>query len=65
MLQGALKFDFWDTKKASDYILNLLKDNVLAEKVKKDAYQNLKHISWEIAAKKVIDTYQQFNFIAN
>ena len=65
VLQGALKFDFWDTKKASDYILNLLKDNVLAEKVKKDAYQNLKHISWEIAAKKVIDTYQQFNFIAN
>ncbi len=65
VLQGSLKFDFWDTKKASDYILNLLKDKVLAEKIKTDAYKNLKHISWEIAAKKVIDTYRHCNFISN
>lgn len=65
VLNGALKFDFWDTTKAADYILNLLKDPVLAEKVKQDARANLDHISWDISAKKVMDAYTRHRLITS
>jgi glycosyltransferase involved in cell wall biosynthesis len=63
VLNGALKFDFWDTTKAADYILNLLKNPVLAEKIVQDARQNLDHISWDISAKKVMDAYTRHRLI--
>jgi glycosyltransferase involved in cell wall biosynthesis len=63
VLSGALKFDFWDDQKAAGYILNLLHDKVLCDKVIEDASQNLKNITWEISAKKIVDTYAQKQFI--
>jgi glycogen synthase len=57
VLNGSLKFDFWDTTKAADYILNLLKNPVLAEKVANDARANLNNISWDISARKVMSAY--------
>ncbi|MFY9308316.1 MAG: glycosyltransferase [Bacteroidia bacterium] len=57
VLNGSLKFDFWDTDKAAGCVLNLLNDKVLRAKVVEDASSNLHNISWEIAAKKIVDAY--------
>lgn len=61
VLNGSLKFDFWDTVKAADYILNLLKNPVLARKVADDARTNLDRISWDISAEKVMHAYSAHN----
>lgn len=63
VLNGALKFDFWDTNKAACNILNLLSDPVLRKKVIKDASQNLDKITWDISAQKIINAYSSNNFI--
>lgn len=65
VLSGSLKFDFWDTHRAADYIINLLSDPVLADKVVNDAYENLKHISWDLSAEKVINAYKHHKVLAN
>jgi glycogen synthase len=61
VLPGSLKFDFWDVDKAASYVINLLNDNVLKEKVVNDANENLRNICWKISAKKVVDQYQKHN----
>lgn len=63
VLNGSLKFDFWDINKAAGCILNLLHDPILRKKVVKDASQNLSGITWEIAAQKVVEAYSSRNFI--
>lgn len=63
VLSGALKFDHWDVNKAADCILNLLNDSVLRKKVIEDANQNLRNITWDISAQKIIDAYSSNKFI--
>lgn len=63
VLNGSLIFDYWDVKRAAGYILNLLHDEVLLEKLREDAYNDLDNISWDHSADKVIEGYQKFNLI--
>ncbi len=63
VLKGALTFDHWDINKAADHILSLLTDPVLKNKIVDDAYQNLDNITWDISARKIIDSYSSYNFI--
>jgi glycogen(starch) synthase len=63
VLNGSLKFDYWDINRAAGYILSLLHDPVLVENVKADAYKDLVNISWDNSAKKVIDGYNKFKLI--
>lgn len=63
VLNGSLKFDYWDTNKAASCILNLLSDPVLSKKVVKDASQNLTNITWDISAQKIIQAYSSNQFI--
>ena len=63
VLSGALKFDHWDINKAADCILNLLRDNVLREKIIEDASNNLKNITWNISARKIMNAYSSNNLI--
>jgi glycosyltransferase involved in cell wall biosynthesis len=63
VLNGALKFDCWDINKASDCILNLLSNSVLRKKVVQDASKNLKNITWDISARKIMNAYSTNNFI--
>jgi glycogen(starch) synthase len=63
VLNGSLKFDYWDINRAAGYILSLLHDPVLVENVKADAYKDLVNISWDNSAKKVIDGYTKFRLI--
>jgi glycosyltransferase involved in cell wall biosynthesis len=63
VLNGSLKFDYWDTNKAASCILNLLNDPILRKKVVKDASQNLNNITWDISAQKIINAYSSNQFI--
>jgi glycosyltransferase involved in cell wall biosynthesis len=63
VLKGSLKFDYWDVHRAAGYILNLLHDEVLAEKVRQDAYKDLDNISWDNAATTVLQGYRKFKLI--
>lgn len=63
VLTGAMKFDFWDIDRAAGCILNLLKDRVLRSKVVRDASRNLKEITWDRSARKVVDAYSYKSFI--
>jgi glycosyltransferase involved in cell wall biosynthesis len=60
VLQGAMKFDYWEIDHAANYIVSLLNDKVLRDKVVEDANKDLKNISWENAAKKVMEGYRKF-----
>jgi glycosyltransferase involved in cell wall biosynthesis len=63
VLKGSLKFYYWDVHRAAGYILNLLHDEVLAEKVRQDAYKDLDNISWDNAATTVLQGYRKFKLI--
>jgi glycogen synthase len=63
VLNGSLKFDFWDTKKAASCILSLLNDPVLRSKVVEDASQNLEKITWDNSARKVMNAYSLNQYI--
>jgi glycogen synthase len=63
VLNGSLKFDFWDTHKAAGCILNLLNDPVLRKKVVHDANQNLEKITWDNSARKIMTAYSSKQFI--
>ena len=65
VLRGSLKFDFWDTRRAADYILNLLQDPILSGKVVQDAFADLEHISWDLSARKVVEHYRHYNICLN
>ncbi len=65
VLSGSLKFDFWDVDKAAGCILNLLSNKVLRDKVVKDASHNLDRISWDISAKKIMNSYALNKLIKN
>lgn len=61
VLNGSLRFDYWDANKAADYILNLLDNPTLRKKIVEDASQNLNNITWDISARKVRDAYDIIN----
>jgi glycosyltransferase involved in cell wall biosynthesis len=60
VLHGAMKFDYWDTDRAAGYLINVLNDDILRDKIVSDAYNDLKHINWESSAEKVIGIYERF-----
>jgi glycogen synthase len=63
VLAGSLRFDHWDVDKAATCILNLLSDEVLRKKVVKDASSNLKNITWDLSAQKIVKAYSLNNLI--
>jgi len=63
VLQGSLKFDYWDVDRAANYIISLLHNEVLKEQIKKDAYRDLENISWDKSAAKVLEGYKKFTLL--
>lgn len=59
VLKAALKADFWDTDKYANYIYALLKYDALNNELSEHAKSELDHITWDHAAKKILDIYQQ------
>ncbi len=60
VMKGSLTFDFWDINRASEYIIRLLDDDVLRDKVIADANKDLESISWDLSADKVLDGYRKY-----
>src|SRR6185436_333281 len=65
VLQGSMKFDYWDINKAADYVISLLNDQVLREIIIQDANKDLQNISWENSAKKVMEGYEKYSLLKN
>jgi glycogen synthase len=63
VLHGSLTFDYWDINRATEYILKLLSDPVLEEKLITDATNDLQNISWEISAEKVMNGYRKYGLV--
>lgn len=59
VLQGALKADYWDVEKMASHIISLLHNNSLREAIIKDAYNDLKSITWQRAALQTHALYQK------
>ncbi|MFN4084154.1 MAG: glycosyltransferase family 4 protein [Bacteroidia bacterium] len=59
VLNGSLKFDFWDINKFAQYILAALEMDGLRQEVVTKNYESLKHITWHHAAEKVISVYKK------
>ena len=64
VLSGALKFDFWDINQAAEYILSLLDNSTLHSQVVDDASKDLKNISWDIAANRVMEGYKKHGLLS-
>jgi glycosyltransferase involved in cell wall biosynthesis len=59
VLPSALSADFFDVSQMAKHIVNLLNDSALKDKVVQAGYEDLKNVSWENSAKKVVMLYQQ------
>lgn len=58
VLSSALKIDFWDTHKLAQYIIASLDYKGLSTEMVDKANEDLKHITWENTALKVMEVYE-------
>ena len=59
VLPSALSADFFDVTLMAKHIVNLLNEHDLNEKVVKAGFEDLKKVSWEYAANKVLTLYYE------
>lgn len=57
ILRNALKVDFWDTREMANKICAVLSYPRLAEEMVKNCREELKSITWDRAAKDILDAY--------
>lgn len=58
VLPSALSADFFDVNQMAKHIVNLLKDDKLKNEVVNNGYDDLKKVSWEYAAQKILSLYR-------
>ncbi|MFA9215386.1 MAG: hypothetical protein ACEQSR_16360 [Candidatus Methylacidiphilales bacterium] len=58
VLSSALKIDFWDTHKLAQYMIASLDYNGLSTEMVDKANADLKYITWENTALKVMEVYE-------
>lgn len=58
VLQRALQIDFWDHEKLADQILAALRLPDLAHQLVRDGWNELKELSWDRSARRVLEAYQ-------
>ena len=56
---GALKCDFWDTHDMASKILAVLRHPELAEHLRQRAYEEIRPLTWDAAARKCLAVYQE------
>lgn len=59
VLTGALTVDFWDTKRMAGLIIELLTNKRLYKKCVAQGYRDLRDLTWENSARKVVDLYHR------
>jgi glycosyltransferase involved in cell wall biosynthesis len=57
LCNGALKVDFWDINKMAGQIVEVLTDARLAERLRTNASNEIRNLTWEAAAGKCISVY--------
>jgi glycogen(starch) synthase len=57
VLNHCFKVDFWDVEEMANKIVSLLEYDVLKEEQVKNAFKEIKKISWLHTAKKIVKTY--------
>lgn len=57
VLHGALKADYWDVNLMADQINKLITDDELKDQVIEDGYEDLKTLSWDNAADKIVTIF--------
>lgn len=57
VLQGALKADYWDVELMAAHITSLLESKRLVNKVVKQGYEDLKSLSWDHSATKILEAF--------
>lgn len=60
VLHGALKADYWDVKLMAKYILDLIQDEELCEQVAQAGYEDMKKLSWDDAAEKIMEVFNNY-----
>lgn len=58
VLNAALRFDFWDTQRLADYIVNVASEPVLQETLATYAKNEVAAMSWQKAANQLLGTYR-------
>ncbi len=59
IIWSALKYDFWDTKKLADEIVNVATSQALKQSLIKNVQREYNRISWEKVAKKCLRVYNK------
>lgn len=59
ILKGALTADFWDTQLMAQHINDLINDPELRERVVKSARADIESSTWDSAAEKVVEIYEE------
>lgn len=59
VITNCLKVDFWDIEKMASQIIGVLKYQEAHESLKENGFSEVKKFSWDIPARKCIDTYKQ------
>jgi glycosyltransferase involved in cell wall biosynthesis len=57
VLNGALKADYWDVDLMAKHILDLIEDEKLKTKVVDLGYKDLKKLTWEHTADKLVKVF--------
>ena len=61
VIKSSLKADFWDTDKYANYIYALLKYGALNKHLTDSANQELRGLTWDHAAEKILKVYHQLS----
>ncbi len=59
VLKTALNADFWDTDKFASHIIHLLRNDEERAQLVKKQNEELKAISWDISADRIVEQYKQ------
>jgi glycosyltransferase involved in cell wall biosynthesis len=59
VMKASLKADFWDTDKYANYIYALLNYSTLNQQLSESAKAELEGLTWDHAAEKIFNVYQQ------
>lgn len=59
VITASLQADYWDTDKYANYIYALLKYDTLHKVISNKANSELNHLTWEVAADKILEQYNK------
>ena len=57
VLDGALKADFWDIEGMAGHIVDLLTDQVMAERLAAKNFKSLMKLNWDTTARRIMEIY--------